>query len=101
MRIYHFHLHESGTLQMISNIFVFTKKLFYPVCSNFPNYLHCIVIFEKLCYSRIANACSIMKGANIMSSVDQIIKNLIIEQVQKTNDKDLLDLIYKLLISEG
>jgi hypothetical protein len=29
------------------------------------------------------------------------IKNLIIEQLEKTRDIDLLDLVYKLLLSEG
>lgn len=29
------------------------------------------------------------------------IKSLIIEQLEKTKDLDLLDLIYKLLLSEG
>lgn len=36
-----------------------------------------------------------------MSAIDYCIKNLIIEQLQKTNDTDLLDLIYKLLLAEG
>lgn len=36
-----------------------------------------------------------------MSSVDQIIKQLIIEQVINTDDTDLLDLVYKLLTAEG
>lgn len=35
-----------------------------------------------------------------MSLVDQLIKHLIIEQIQNCNDADLLDLIYKLLIAE-
>ena len=29
------------------------------------------------------------------------LKNLIIEQLEKTRDIDLLDLVYKLLLSEG
>ena len=36
-----------------------------------------------------------------MSTVDQIIKSLIIEQLEKTKDTDLLDLIYKLLVTES
>ena len=35
-----------------------------------------------------------------MSAIDYI-KPLIIEQLKKTNDTDLLDLIYKLLLSES
>lgn len=35
-----------------------------------------------------------------MSAIDHCIKTLIIEQLKKTDDTDLLDLIYKLLISE-
>lgn len=35
-----------------------------------------------------------------MSSVDILI-NLIIEQLEKTKDEELLDLVYKLLIHEG
>ena len=42
-----------------------------------------------------------MKGDLDVSIVDQCIKTLIIEQVQKTQDEDLLDLILKLLISES
>ena len=34
-----------------------------------------------------------------MSSIDYL-QRIIIEQVKKTTDEDLLDLIYKLLISE-
>ena len=33
--------------------------------------------------------------------IDQCIKKLIIEQLEKTKDADLLDLIYKLLVAEG
>lgn len=36
-----------------------------------------------------------------MSLIDQIIKKLIIEKIENCEDADLLDLIYKLLISEG
>lgn len=36
-----------------------------------------------------------------MSAVDQLLKNLIIEQLEKTDDVGLLDLILKLLIAEG
>ena len=32
-----------------------------------------------------------------MSAADQVLKHLIIEQVEKTTDTDLLDLILKLL----
>ena len=35
-----------------------------------------------------------------MSLIDQL-QRLIIEQVKETEDADLLDLIYKLLITEG
>lgn len=35
-----------------------------------------------------------------MALVDQLIKHLIIEKIQNCNDADLLDLIYKLLITE-
>lgn len=31
----------------------------------------------------------------------ELLRNLIIEVVQKENDTDLLDLVYKLLIAEG
>lgn len=34
-----------------------------------------------------------------MSVVDQQIKRLIIEQIEKSKDADLLDLIYKLLLA--
>ena len=36
-----------------------------------------------------------------MSAIDYCIKNLIIEQLNKTDDTDLLDLIYKLLLTES
>lgn len=36
-----------------------------------------------------------------MSAVDQIIKRLIIERLEQTDDIDLLDFILKLLISES
>lgn len=36
-----------------------------------------------------------------MSAIDECIKTLIIEQLEKTKDADLLDLILKLLITEG
>ena len=36
-----------------------------------------------------------------MSTVDLILKKLIIERIQETTDPDLLDFIYKLLISES
>ena len=36
-----------------------------------------------------------------MSAVDQYIKAHIMEKIQQTNNPDLLDLIYKLLLSEG
>lgn len=36
-----------------------------------------------------------------MRAVDYCIKTLIIEQLEKTKDTDLLDLILKLLIAEG
>ena len=36
-----------------------------------------------------------------MSGIDQLIKHLIIEQVENCNDADLLDLIHKLLIAQG
>ena len=36
-----------------------------------------------------------------MSDITQQIQNLIIEQVKQTEDAELLDLIYKLLITEG
>lgn len=36
-----------------------------------------------------------------MSAVDYCIKPLIIEQLKKTDNIDLLDLIYKLLLSES
>ncbi len=36
-----------------------------------------------------------------MSSADEVLKHLIIEQVEKTTDTDLLDLILKLLINEA
>ncbi len=35
-----------------------------------------------------------------MSAIDHCIKTLIIEQLQKTDNTDLLDLIYKLLLAE-
>ncbi len=35
-----------------------------------------------------------------MSAIDQCIKSLIIEQLEKIEDTDLLDLIYKLLLAE-
>ena len=35
-----------------------------------------------------------------MSDIAQQIQNLIIEQVKQTKDAELLDLIYKLLISQ-
>ena len=35
-----------------------------------------------------------------MSPADQIIKKLIIDLIHETTDTDLLDLIYKLLITE-
>lgn len=36
-----------------------------------------------------------------MTIDDQVLKDLIIDRVQHCNDADLLDLIFKLLISEG
>ena len=36
-----------------------------------------------------------------ISAADQALKHLIIEQVEKTTDTDLLDLILKLLIHEA
>lgn len=42
-----------------------------------------------------------VKGDPRMSTVDQIIKHLIIEQLEKTKDTDLLDLILQLLMAEG
>ena len=36
-----------------------------------------------------------------MSAIDQCIKNLIIEQLHKIDNPDLLDLIYKLLLTES
>lgn len=36
-----------------------------------------------------------------MSAIDYCIKTLIIEQLKKTDDTDLLDLVYKLLLSES
>lgn len=36
-----------------------------------------------------------------MSAVDYCIKTLIIEQLKKTDNIDLLDLIYKLLLAES
>lgn len=36
-----------------------------------------------------------------MSAIDYCVKTLIIEQLEKTKDKDLLDLILKLLITES
>lgn len=36
-----------------------------------------------------------------MSLIDQIIKKLIIEKIEGCDDADLLDLIYKLLLSES
>lgn len=36
-----------------------------------------------------------------MSAIDKYLKSLIIEQIEKTKDTDLLDLILKLLITEG
>lgn len=36
-----------------------------------------------------------------MSAIDNCIKSLIMEQIEKTKDTDLLDLIFKLLIAEG
>lgn len=36
-----------------------------------------------------------------MSAVDQVIKRLIIERLEQTDDIDLLDFILKLLISES
>lgn len=35
-----------------------------------------------------------------MSDTTQQLKNLIVEQVKQSNDAELLDLIYKLLISQ-
>ena len=42
-----------------------------------------------------------VKGDLDVSMIDQYIKKLIIEQIEKSKDADLLDLIYKLLIAEG
>ena len=36
-----------------------------------------------------------------MSAVDQTIKKLIIEKIERTDDMSLLDLILKLLVAEG
>lgn len=36
-----------------------------------------------------------------MSTVDLLIKKLIVERIQETTDPDLLDFIYKLLVSQG
>lgn len=36
-----------------------------------------------------------------MSVIDQCIKSLIIELLEKTDDPDLLDLIYKILLQES
>ena len=52
-------------------------------------------------YNNYQNICSaLLKGEHDMSAIDHCIKTLIIEQLQKTDNTDLLDLIYKLLLTE-
>ena len=48
---------------------------------------------------KTTNVCS--EGDITMSAIDKGIKALIIEQLEKTKDTDLLDLILKLLIAES
>lgn len=59
--------------------------------------------FQKQKYTIIIRTFVLHPGKEhiIMDISADNIKNLIIEQLEKTRDIDLLDLVYKLLLSEG
>ena len=79
--------------------YLLTFFFIHPVSPNFPNNIECIVYFGRFCYSHFAET-NVGKD-DPMSSADKVLKHLIIEQVEKTTDTDLLDLILKLLINEA
>lgn len=65
-----------------------------------PKIISSIAYSENLCYSDIANARSPARKEPFKYMPDILI-SLIIEELKKCTDEELLDLILKLLISEN